>query len=291
MPRFKEILRLTSWSLMIAAALVIHENPLRTLDVDGFTEPYRTINVSAAEQGIIAELLVKEGDTVHEGQLLATLDDEVLEAAKEIAKAGKESMGRIKSATAAVELKKERYEKLKELQAEGHAHPEEILRAEAEVKIAEAELLSAKEEQNIKTLEYSRIEAQIERRKIISPVDGFVTKIHKEISEFVAATDPIVLTVVQCDRLKVMFPIPAVEASHFSAGKKVKIRFTEDVESAEGLVEVVSQVTDPESDTVRVKVVLDNLEGKYRSGMACMLKIDTPSRQSLTAVTDKKAEK
>ena len=55
-------------------------------NVDGFTEPYRTINVSAAEQGVITTLFVKEGDTVHEGQLLATLDTDVLEATLEIAK-------------------------------------------------------------------------------------------------------------------------------------------------------------------------------------------------------------
>ena len=108
---------------MIAAVLVINGNPLRANDVDSFTEPYRTINVSAAEQGIITELFVKEGDTVRQGQLLATLDMDVLEAAKEIAKAGKESMGRIKSATAAVELKKERFQKLQELQADGSRAP------------------------------------------------------------------------------------------------------------------------------------------------------------------------
>ncbi len=155
-----------------------------------------------------------------QGQLLATLDTDVLEAPMEIAKAGKESMGRIKSASAAMELKKDRLKKLQELQAEGHAHPEEIMRAKSELEIAEAELLAAKEEQIIKELEYARIQTQIERRKIISPIDGIVTKIHKEVSEYVAATDPIVLTLVQCGRLKIVFPFPRPKWSAFPWARK-----------------------------------------------------------------------
>ena len=88
------------------------------------------------------------------------------------------------------------------------------------------------------------------------------------------------LTIVQCDRLKIVFPVPAAEAHRFSVGKKVTVNFPEDVEPAEGLVEVVSQVTDPESGTVRVKVVLDNSQGRYRSGMACFLTMEPPPRRS-----------
>jgi RND family efflux transporter MFP subunit len=276
---------------MIVLVLALNENPLHASEVDSFAEPYRTINVSSAEQGILTKLLVKEGDTVQQGQLLATLDTDVLEAAKEIAKAGKESLGRIKSASAAVELKKERFHKLQELQDEGHAHPEEVMRAKTEMEIAEAELLAAKEDQKIKDLEYSRIETQIERRKIISPIDGIVTKLHKEVSEQVAATDPVVLTLVQCDRLKIVFPVPATEAARFSVGQKVSVNFPGDFTAAKGLVEVVSQVTDPESGTVRVKVVVDNRQRRYRSGMACLLTI-APAPLTLPIVTpDEKTEK
>jgi len=301
MSRLSEIVRLKQWQFMVAAFLIINGNSLFAIDthtpgrlpndVDGFIEPYRTTNVSAAEQGIVTEMLVKEGDTVHQGQLLATLDVDVLEATKEVAKANKDSLGRINSAVAALALKNERYDKLKELQAEGHAHPEEVLRAETEVKIAEAELLAAKEDQNIKGLEYSRIETQIERRKIVSPIDGFVAKVHKEVSEYVAATDPAVITIVQCNRLKVVFPVPAKDASHFSVGQKVTVHLSEGGESCEGQIEAVSPVTDPESGTVRVKVVLKNSEGHYRSGMACSLTIPPLPQQASLVDTYKNTEK
>jgi membrane fusion protein, multidrug efflux system len=285
MSKFNRSLRFSAWKFAIVAVVLINVKPLLATDVDGFTEPYRTINVSAAEPGIITELDVKEGDSVHQGQTLALLDVDVLEVAKDIAKAGKESQGRINSATATVKLKKERLEKLQELKIAGHAHPEEVMRAEMEHDVALAELLASKEEQNIKGLEYNRIQTQIERRKIISPIDGFVTKIQKEVSEYVAATDPVVLTVVQCDQLKVVFSVPAAEAHRFTVGKKAMIRFSADVEPAEGVVELVSKVTDPESGTVRVKVVINNAQGRYRSGMACFLTITPP--QTPAGTTDK----
>jgi RND family efflux transporter MFP subunit len=301
MNRIYEALRLTGCIVAIITVLAMDEKPLRANDVDSFTEPYRTINVSTAEQGIITKLLVKEGDTVHEGQLLATLDMDVLEAAKEIAKAGKDSLGRIKSATAAVDLKKERFEKLQALQEEGHAHPEEVLRAKTELEIAQAELLAAEEDKKIKELEFSRIETQIERRKITSPIDGVVTKIHKEVSEEVAATDPIVMTIVQCDQLKVVFPVAATEAGRFSVGQKVAVNFSGGAGATKGLIEVVSHVTDPESGTVRVKVVIDNAQKRYRSGMSCFLAVThlalTPSPTAPMTTTptaemgDEKTEK
>ena len=287
MKTLNQLVHLIRWGFVIVMVLTMNVQGLHANNVDSFTEPYRTINVSSAEQGVITKMLVKEGDTVHEGQLLATLDTDVLEAALEIAKVSKESMGRIKSASAAAELKKDRFKKLQDLQADGHAHAEEVSHAKAELEIAEAELLAAKEEQKIKELEYARIGTQIERRKIISPIDGIVTKLHKEVSEQVAATDPIVLTLVQCDRLTVIFPVATSEVNRFSVGQKVAVNFPGDTTAAKGSIETVSQVTDPESGTVRVKVIIDNAQKHYRSGMACFLSIiPTPQTAPMAAMTE-----
>jgi RND family efflux transporter MFP subunit len=291
MNKLNELIHRTRLIFAITLIWAFGDQLLRANQVDSFTEPYRTINVSSSEQGVVTKINVKEGDAVHEGQLLATLDMDVLLAAKKIAKAGMESLGRIKSATAAVALRTERFQKLQELQADGHAHPEEVLRAKTELEIAEGELLAAKEDQKIKELEYSRIETQIERRKIISPIDGFVTKIHKEVSEQIAVTDPVVLTLVQCNQLKVVFPIPAAEAARFSIGQKIAVSFPGESETAKGTVEVVSRVTEPESGTVRVKIIIDNVKERYRSGMPCFLILALTPQTSPFASTDETSEK
>ena len=56
-------------------------------DVPGYTEPYKTITVSAAEPGVLAEVLIEEGARVKKGQLLARLDTAQHQAELDIARA------------------------------------------------------------------------------------------------------------------------------------------------------------------------------------------------------------
>lgn len=246
--------------------------------VEGFTEPYRQIDVAAAEPGIVTALHVREGDVVRQGQLLATLDLEVLVATRKIAEASKEAQGAVQVATARLELKQNRWIRLRELLAEGHANPEEVTVAEKEFQIAAAELVIAKEDRLIKAHEYARIEAQIERRHIRSPIHGVVTQIHKEVAEYVASTDPNVVTVVQCDRLRAFFPVPAAEGEKLTANQKVVLTFADGLAPAAGTIEFVSPVIDPESKSVQVKVLLDNARGTYRSGMSCSMSLPTATQ-------------
>jgi membrane fusion protein, multidrug efflux system len=253
----------------------------RAEPVDGFTEPYRTINVAATEAGVITLLHVREGDKVCKGQLLATLDTDFLEAAREVARAGKEAMGRLNSADALLQLKKERLRNLYELRTQGHAYQEEVSRAESDSRVAEAEVLAAKEEQIAKAREYARIEVQLERRKIRSPIDGTVTRLQKQVGEYVPATDTSVLTIVEIDRLLVVFPVPRAAAAHLRAGSKVTVGFAEGLKPAEATVEAVSPLTDPESGTVRVRVVIDNPHAVYPGGVACWLTIGPSKDQAV----------
>jgi RND family efflux transporter MFP subunit len=241
--------------------------------VDGFTEPYRTINVAAMDSGVITRLDVREGDVVRKGQVLATLDSDFLEASRDVAKAGKDAVGRLHSAEAVLRLKKERLKNLYELRAQGHAYKEEVDRADSEMQIAESELLSAKEDQIAKAREYNRIEVQIERRRVRSPIDGVVTRLQKQIGEYIPATDTSLLTLVQTDRLLVVFPVPRNTATKLRNGETVSLDLGDGSKLVQGKIEAVSPVTDPESGTVRVRVTLDNPGSSYPSGVTCWLRL------------------
>ena len=143
--------------------------------VEGFTEPYRHIDIAAAsEAGLITEITTREGQSVKCGELLATLDIDVLDAALNVARERSRSHGRIDAAKAEVQVRRTRLEKLKELHIDGHATRGEIERAHADLAIAESNLVLAEEERRLNELECKRIEAQIDRRKIRSPIDGVV---------------------------------------------------------------------------------------------------------------------
>ena len=55
--------------------------------------------MAAGEMGTLARVEVKDGDEVQAGQLIANLDDAVLRASLEVARAGMSATGDMQSAT------------------------------------------------------------------------------------------------------------------------------------------------------------------------------------------------
>lgn len=210
----------------------------------GYTEPYRTITVSAAEQGIIAEMFVEEGARAGKGQVLARLDTASLEADLEIVRAE-------------ARLQTTRLKRLEELSTANRSTPEELERARTDLTIKEAQT--------------RKINAQIENRTLRSPVDGVVTEIKRDPSEAVSAANPHVLTVVQVDKLIVNLFLPPARAAAFRTGATVALALLDEQRNADAKVEFVSPVTDFASGTVRVKFVLENAAGTHRSGGRCTL--------------------
>src|SRR4051812_30900216 len=129
--------------------------------VDGFTEPFRKIELAPAEPGTIAAVLVKEGDAVSKGQLVATLDCDALTVSLQIAKANDVARGRLQAAVAERDMRSSRLEKLEQLRAGGNASAEELDRARAELAVSEANVLTAQETQVTNKLEVDKNAALI----------------------------------------------------------------------------------------------------------------------------------
>lgn len=268
------------WPLLLGW-IALSSVPLLAGEIDGFTEPYRSIRVATSETGIIAELKVREGDAVRQGQLLATLDNDVQRALVSIAQKHAELRGRLASAQAELALRQNRQAKIEELWAKGHARREEVDRGRADVAIAAAQVLAAEEELAVRQLEYEKITVDLRRRSVYAPLDGVVATLHKDSGEFVAPTDPFLLDLVQLDRLLGVFSVPAQQAEPLRVGATLPVQVGEAALPVDGIIESVSPVTDAESGTVRVKVGLDNTHSQYRSGQRCTLRLpDEPSPAS-----------
>lgn len=268
------------WQAVVLALLVAGvargqkpEPELQDQELEGFTEPVRKLDLIPPEPGVISSLTVREGDRVKKNQLLGFLDCETQEIALKIAKGNAVAHGRLDSAIAERDLRKWRLAKLKKLHAEGHANDEEVARIASEVAVAEANVLAALEQHATDVLEAERIASTIERRMIRSPFDGMVTRVFREEKEFVGNNNSPVLTVMQPDKLRVTFTIPTAMAARLKVDKNVSLTFPTTGQKATGTVEFISPVTEAESDTVRVKVLIDNAEGKYRCGVRCAINL------------------
>ena len=108
-------------------------------------------------------MLVKEGDKVESGQVLARLDIATLKADLDIARAEEK-------------LQTIRTERLEKLATSNRSTEDELDKAKTDLEIKQAQV--------------RKIEAMIENRTFRSPVRGVVTEIKRDISESVSAATP-----------------------------------------------------------------------------------------------------
>ena len=250
--------------------------PIGAVEIDGFTEPYRTVDVAAREMGIITAINVRVGDAVEQGDVTATLDDDIHQLLVESARAKMTARGRLESARAELELRKDRLSKLKIMLARGYGRKEEVDRAQADVDIAAAQVIEVEDGILLSTLEHRRLSVELERRKIRAPLTGVVSRNLKEEGEFVAPNDPYVLTIVQLDPLLAKFSLRRSHAESIHLGGSLKVTFPNFTDPVEGIVAEVSPVIDAESGTIRVKVRIENPDHLYQSGQRCTLLMPDP---------------
>ena len=240
-------------------------------EVEGFTEPYRQVELAAADTGLIDTIYAREGQAVSAGELVATLDQQLLEASQRIAQRHVDAVGKLDSARAELQLREARATKFRTLLTRSHATREEVDRAEIERDIAAAAVVMAEEEREIRRLERDRIDVQLDRRTVRSPIDGIVIERHKDSGEFVSPADPIVMTVVQLDPLLATFNVP--EDAELIEGDAAEVTLLKDERTVTAQIDFVSPVIEADSGTVRVRVRIPNSDRSIRAGEQCVLEI------------------
>ncbi len=251
-----------------AAAHAQQESRSRRI-TKAFTEPVTQSVAASPEVGIIVEANVKEGDPVRVGDTLAKINQRVLVKSLAIAEAQANSTARLDAATSSLELLKSRLEAVKSLVAGGHTNKFEVEQTEAEYQNTYAEFRLAEDEQMLNKLEVERIKAQVEDRTIRSPINGFVTEIHKRLGENVSSNDPKYATIVQVDKLKVRFYLEEATLNKARPGEKATILLGQDKTSTLTTITYVSPIIDPDSGLGRLDVQIDNSDFRIRSGTVC----------------------
>lgn len=232
-------------------------------------EPREWSNVAAAEQGVIAEMVVQVGQKVRQGDILAKLESRDLQAAIVLARMKAESQATLRTAEAQLKLRKNHHENLLALAHDGHSNPLELAQSMAQLEQAEAELLAAREQQQQAQQEVERLLALQERRLIRSPIDGVITEIHRRVGEFVSANEPQVAMVVNLDQLRVRFYLYPEQVADLRHRDRWPVQCGQHSVTAQ--IDFVSPVTDPKTGLVRLEVLIDNreLSPRLRSGTGC----------------------
>ncbi len=248
-----------------------------------FTQPIEQSVVASAQMGVIKAVNVKEGDRVKAGDTLAIIGHGRLTESRRIAIARAESTAQLDATRSRMRMLQAQKETVEKLIGGGHVNRYEVEQKIDAFENALAEFRSAEDEQKLATLEVARIEAEIRDHLIVSPIDGFVTVIHKQLGEHVSTTEPQYATVVRLDRLKIRFYLDESTLDKIDIGSQVNVTIGKQAQLRTATVTFVSPVIDPDSGTGKVEVEIDNSDLSLRSGTICYWKTNRPGSVAASA--------
>ena len=257
---------------LLAATLSTSALTARAGQFDCLVEPRQSIDIRPATEGLIARVLVERGDAVRVGQVLLELDARQERTAADITKFRAYMTGTIRSRESRVEYLAEKSTRRDKLAKQNFISVQDRDEAAAEYRLAEAELVDARELRTLAGLEHRRASEQLRTRTIYSPIDGVVVDRMAnpgEMADNREARRPLLkLADISVLHVEVLLPI--------SAFQLVKLGQVVDVlpEQPAGTryratVKVIDKVFDAASGTFGVRLELPNRNARVPAGVRC----------------------
>ena len=236
------------------------------------------VKLSSSMQGTLSKILVKRGDHVQAGQVVAELESEVEQAMYEAADLRAKSDAVIRARSAEKVNAARKLDRQRQLMAKSVISPQILEDAETAAEVAKFAEEQAHLDQQLAASETKRLHATIERRTVRSPVDGVVTKVDLHEGEF--ADPPVTLaTIAEIRPLLAEIYLPVEVYPHVQIGMNFEIRPQDPI----GGTYVASILTkDPQIDsasgTFRVTLKLANTDEAIPAGIRCTVRLIKESR-------------
>ncbi len=228
-------------------------------ELQGITAPSADITMSFVLAGRVTDVLVKEGHLVKKDQMLARLYDKPERIQSQQLKMMATDKTRILAAEAELAQKKADLRKLELARSKGAASDWEVEHVKLNARIAELSLQTAILEKGQYQHRYNQSLSQLQRMRLVAPIDGVVENVSVEKGESVGALGP-VIRLVKNDWLWIDVPVPSAQAIDLAVRQNVWVTFpgTAAVVAPNGRIINVSAVADAASDTLRVRIEVDN---------------------------------
>ncbi len=232
-------------------------------------EPSVTVEMSSAVEGVISEVLVDKNDVVKKGDVLARLDAGLESATAELRRVQSELTSDVQAQQLAVEFSQRALTRVKDLYDKKAASFSELDKHKTEHAIAQQQLQQALDRKRQAELEYKRALADLQRRTLVSPIDGVVVERMKEPGEHIDF-EP-VLKLAQLDPLRVEVFAPASLYGKVKPGIKASVipELGGDSRTYAAEVILVDQVIDGPSNTFGIRLSFANPGNRLPSGLKC----------------------
>jgi RND family efflux transporter MFP subunit len=239
-------------------------------------EPAARVSLRSSISAQIASILVDRGSTVKKGQVLVMLDSSVERATHDQAKFRAVMEGQVRSAEAKLANSQIRFKRRDELQQQKYVSMQDRDDSAAEVRVAEADLVEAKDNRQLARLDAKRLEAEIERRQLVSPINGIVIERLQHPGELAQAGDAgvAILKIAQVDPARIEVIVPAARYGKVKVGDKIAVRaeapFTGNYMAT---VKVVDAIVDSASGTFGIRLEVPNPKQEVLIGIKCSIEL------------------
>ena len=225
----------------LALGLFLVALAVRAEDIQGLVMPFKQVSVaSPVLQEVVDSVLVEEGDTVKEGQVIVQL------------RAEREALQ--------VEMDKKLVEQ-KEFTAKGAAA------LSKEKMMSREKVLETETEMELSKIKLRASEVTLKEKTIKSPLAGIVVKKYKEAGESVDRVEKLV-DIVSIDQVYVQFYLDPKLMTSVKVDQAVPVRFPVLAEQKfVGKVSFVDPRIDAASGLFRVKLIVDNPGHIIKPGM------------------------
>ncbi len=234
----------------------------------------RVSHIGPKTEGRIVMLRVDLGSRVGRGQVLAVLESAEVGATR----------AELHEAEALLEIARENYEREKRLEEQGISSRKELLEAQAELRRAQAAVLSATERLRVLGAAHREGIDEGGHFVITAPFAGVVAEKHASRGEVVGPTDRI-FTVADLSRVWIELDVFERDLPRVAVGQSVTVttpaypdrRFS-------GRIVYVGDVIDPEKRAVRARIEIDNPARALKPGMFATAAIEIANTQPVVVV-------
>jgi len=217
------------------------------LTYSGSIEPENTAQIGFAVPGVVNDVMVQEGQLVHQGQLLASID-------------ATEYSNALVIASSSLEQAEDMYQRLHELYQKGSLPEKDYI--DIKTKVAQAQ---ANKSINAKHIADSRLYA---------PMSGIVTA-RLIVKGSTAAPGIPAFTIVKADRVYASMAVPESEVGSLHSGMAATVFIPTLNDSMQGKISIINPQADAVSKAYTVKITLYNNHQRLLPGMIANMFINT----------------
>src|SRR5437867_3926314 len=220
------------------------------VSASGEIKPKRYVNISANVSGRIEQLLIKEGDTVRKGQVLARIDSTRIAAGERQSAAALEgAKADLARADADVEVSRLAFERTKRMHADKLVSDQAFDQADAELKMKTAAVNAQKKRITQQEAMLASNRDDLEKTNVIAPMDGVVTSLPKEEGETVIGAQSfsptVIMTVADLSVMEVEVMVDETDIRNVRLGQSAEAR----VDALEG-IKIKGEVTEIGSSAI-----------------------------------------